>query len=40
MNTFIDVYVHKLNDVLRTNKHTQVDKDDDSDEINIEDCNE
>jgi hypothetical protein len=25
---------------LRTNKHTQVGKDDDNDEINIEDCDE
>ena len=39
-NNFIDVYVDALNDVLRTNKHTQVGKDDDSDEINIEDCDE
>ena len=35
-NTFVDV--EKLNDVLRTNKHTKIDEDDDIDEFNIEDC--
>ena len=41
-NTFVDVDVDvkELNGVLRTNGHTQVDKDDDSDEINVEDCDE
>jgi hypothetical protein len=34
--TFVDVDV-ELNDVLRTNGHTKVNKDDDSDEINVED---
>jgi hypothetical protein len=28
----------ELNNVLRTNGHTQVDEDDDSEEINVEDC--
>ena len=37
-NTFVDV--EELNDVLRTNKYTQVDEDDDNDEINIKDCDE
>jgi hypothetical protein len=29
-----------LNDVLTSNRQTQVDEDDDIDEINVEDCNE
>jgi len=39
-NIFVDVDVdaEKLNDVLSSNRHTQVDEDDDSDEINVEDC--
>ena len=37
-NTFVDVDVEKLNDVLKTSEHTQVSEDDDSDEINVEDC--
>ena len=36
-NIFIDVDAEELNDVLSSNKHTQVDEDD-SDEINIQDC--
>jgi len=28
----------ELNNVLRTNGHTQVDENDDSEEINVEDC--
>ena len=35
--TFVDVDV-ELNDILRTNEHTKVNKDDDNDEINVEDC--
>ena len=30
--------VEELNDVLRINGHTQVDEDDDNEEINVEDC--
>ena len=37
-NTFVDIDVEELNDVLRTNGHTQVDEDDDNDKINVEDC--
>ena len=37
-NTFVDV--EELNDVLRTNEYTQVDEGDDSNEINIKDCDE
>jgi hypothetical protein len=37
-STFVDIDIKELNDVLRTSRHTQVDKDDDSDKINIEDC--
>jgi hypothetical protein len=39
-NTFVDVNIEKLNDILRSSGHTQVDKDDDRDEINIKDCDE
>jgi len=38
-NTFIDVGVKELNDVLRTNKHTEANEDDDSNENNIKDYN-
>jgi len=38
-NTFVNVDVDELNNVLRTSGHTQVDEDDDNDEINVEDCN-
>jgi len=38
--TFIDVDIKELNDILRTIQHTEIDEDDDSDEIYIEDCNE
>ena len=34
----VDVDIEELNDVLRTNRYTQVDKDYNSDEINVEDC--
>jgi hypothetical protein len=34
----VDVDIKELNDVLRTNRYTQVDEDYDSDEINVEDC--
>jgi hypothetical protein len=37
-STFVDIDIKELNDVLRTSRHTQVDEDDDSDKINIEDC--
>jgi len=36
-NTFVDVNIEELNDVLRTNEYTEVNEDDDSYEINIED---
>jgi len=43
-NTFvdidIDVDVEELYNILKTSRHTQVDEDDDNDEINIEDYNE
>jgi len=39
-NTFFDVDVEELDDVLRTSGHTEVDEDDDSDETNVEDCDE
>jgi hypothetical protein len=38
-NIFVDVYAKDLNDVLTSNGQTQVDEDDDIDEINVEDCN-
>jgi hypothetical protein len=38
-NTFIIVDVDELNDVLRISGHTKVNEDDDSNEINIKDCN-
>jgi transcription initiation factor TFIID subunit TAF12 len=34
-NTFIDIEVEELNDILRNSRHTEVNEDDDSDEINI-----
>jgi hypothetical protein len=37
-NTLVNVDVEEFNDILRTNRHAQVDKDDDNDGINIEDC--
>jgi hypothetical protein len=37
-NTFIDIKVEELNDILRNSRHTEVNKDDDSDELNIQDC--
>jgi hypothetical protein len=37
-NNFVDVDIKELNDVLRTSGHTQIDTDDDSGEINVEDC--
>jgi len=36
-NIFVDVDADKLNDVLNSSRHTQVDEDD-IDEINVEDC--
>jgi hypothetical protein len=36
----VDVDIEELNDVLRTNRYTQVDKDYNSDEIYVEDCDE
>ena len=39
-NTLVDIDIDQLNDVLRTSGHTKVDKDDDSDEINVEYCDE
>jgi hypothetical protein len=32
-NIFVNVDVEELNDILRTNEHTKVDKDDDIDEL-------
>jgi hypothetical protein len=37
-NTCVDVDIEELNDILRTSGHTQVNEDDDSDQINVEDC--
>jgi len=37
-NTLVNVDVEEFNDILRTNRHAQVDKDDDNNGINIEDC--
>ena len=34
----VDVDIKELNDVLRTNRYTQVDEDYDNNEINVEDC--
>jgi hypothetical protein len=34
-NTFINVDIEELKDVLRTNKYTQVDEEDDRNEINM-----
>ena len=39
-NTFVDVEVEEFNNILRTNRHTQVDEGDDNDKINVEDCGE
>jgi hypothetical protein len=39
-NIFVNVDIEELNDVLSSSGHTQVDKDDDSDEINVENCDE
>ena len=39
-NTFVDVEVEELNNILRANGHTQVDEGDDNDKINVEDCGE
>jgi len=36
----VDVDVEELYNILKTSRHTQVDEDDDNDEINIEDYNE
>jgi len=36
-NIFIDVDAEELNDILSSNRHTQVDEDD-SDKINVQDC--
>jgi hypothetical protein len=38
-NIFVDVDAEELNGVLSSIKHTQVKEDDDSDKINVEDCN-
>ena len=35
---FVDVNAEELNDVLSSIRHTQVDEDDDNNEINIKDC--
>jgi hypothetical protein len=37
-NIFVDVAAKELNDVLSSNEYTQVDKDDDNNEINVKDC--
>ncbi|KAL9336455.1 hypothetical protein Peur_070943 [Populus x canadensis] len=37
-NTFVDVDIEELNDILRTSGYTQVNENDDSDEFNVEDC--
>jgi hypothetical protein len=37
-NIFVDVDIEKLNDILSSIGHTQVDEDDDRNEINIENC--
>lgn len=34
---FVDVDVEKLNDIIRSNRHIQVNEDDYNDKINIED---
>jgi hypothetical protein len=38
VNIFVDVDAKELNDVLSFDGHIQVDKDDDNEEINVEDC--
>jgi hypothetical protein len=38
-NIFVDVDTKKLNNVLSSSRHTQVDEND-NDEVNVEDCNE
>jgi len=35
-NTLVDFDIKKLNDVLRTSGYTEVDEEDDSDEMNVE----
>jgi hypothetical protein len=37
-NIFVNVDVEELNDVLSSSRYTQVNGDDDSDEINVKDC--
>ena len=37
-NIFVNVDAEEFNDVLIYIGHTQIDEDDDSDEINVEDC--
>jgi hypothetical protein len=37
VNIFVDVDAKELNDVLSFDGHIQVDKDDDNEEINVED---
>jgi len=39
-NTLVNVDVEEFNDIMRINRYTQVDKDDDNNGINIEDCDE
>jgi len=36
----VNVDVEEFNDIMRINRYTQVDKDDDNNGINIEDCDE
>ena len=38
-NIFVDVDAKELNGVLSSIEHTQVEEDDDSDKINVDDCN-
>jgi len=38
VDTFVITDIEELNNVLRTNWYTQVDEDDNSDEINVEYC--
>ena len=37
-NIFIDVHTEELNVVLSSSEQAQVDEDDDSNDINVEDC--
>jgi len=39
-NIFFYVNAKELNDILSSSRHTQVNEDDDSNEINIKDCDE